>query len=124
MAYILTVREEFCASHALRGYDGKCARPHGHNFKLEVKVRGCELDEVGMLIDFVELKRRVRELMQELDHTDLNDHPAFASRNATAENIARYLFEALRAGMPDGVEIDGVTVWETDRAGATYTGEG
>jgi 6-pyruvoyltetrahydropterin/6-carboxytetrahydropterin synthase len=122
--YVLTVREEFCASHALRNYDGKCARPHGHNFKVEVMVRGSQLDAVGMLIDFVELKRHVRELMGYLDHTDLNEQPPFAVRNATAENIARYLYGALAERMPDGVEMDGVTVWETDRAGATYRREG
>jgi 6-pyruvoyltetrahydropterin/6-carboxytetrahydropterin synthase len=119
--YYLTVKTEFAAAHQLRGYRGKCENLHGHNWKVEVVVKGRELDPVGMLYDFTELKARLRVLVDEqLDHRNLNELEAFAVANPSAENIARYLFERLGAELPAGVSVDRVTVDETDRCGATY----
>lgn len=117
----LTVRTHFAAAHILRGYPGKCSRPHGHNFGVHVTVEGPELGPVGMLMDFVELKRRVTALVDgELDHTDLNAHPAFAKDNPTAENIARFVYRQLAPDLPDGVSLQRVTIWESERASASY----
>jgi 6-pyruvoyltetrahydropterin/6-carboxytetrahydropterin synthase len=122
--YYLTVKTEFAAAHQLRGYRGKCENLHGHNWKIEVVLRGRTLDRVGMLVDFVEVKSWLRALVDEqLDHKNLNDLPAFKSDNPSAENIARYLYEGLATRLPGGVAVDRVTVFETDRCGATYAAD-
>ena len=71
--YEVMIEEEFSAAHALRGYRGKCENLHGHNWKVEVYVRGERLDAVGMLVDFKELKAATRRVMQYLDHQNLNE---------------------------------------------------
>lgn len=117
----LTVRDEFSAAHQLRGYEGACENLHGHNWKVEAVVRGSRLNEIGILIDFKELKKALKEILSELDHRHLNEHPAFKDRNPSSENLARFIFERLEeklAGKP--VEVFRVTVCETERACASY----
>jgi 6-pyruvoyltetrahydropterin/6-carboxytetrahydropterin synthase len=122
--FLLTIKTEFAAAHQLRGYKGKCENLHGHNFKVEVVVRGEELDRCGMLVDFVDLKRSINGLINEqLDHRNLNDLPTFQERgglNPSAENIARWLHGELEKTLPEGVSMDSVTVYETDKCAATY----
>ncbi len=113
---------DFAAAHRLHGYDGDCAKLHGHNWKVEVMVRGEQLDDVGMVIDFKEIKRHAKAVVAELDHTYLNDHPAFQNQNPTAENIAAYLFERLaeRIDTPQR-HVSAITVWENDRNCVTFS---
>ncbi len=122
--YYLTVKTEFAAAHQLRGYRGKCENLHGHNWKIEVIVKGPDLDKIGMLVDFTEVKAWLRTLIDEqLDHRNLNDLPEFQALNPSAENIAKYLFDGLGNRVPQGVSVDRVTVYETDRCGATYAAQ-
>ena len=117
----ISVRTHFSAAHRLTGYEGTCANLHGHNWEVEVAVRGEKLDETGMLVDFRKLKDAVRETTSELDHADLNSLAAFKSANPTSENIARHLFERLRAMLAGhGCKLDHVTVRETPNSSATY----
>lgn len=89
----LTIDEAFCASHQLRNYNGKCEHLHGHNFGVSVEVEGHELDPaVEILVDFGELKRLTREAVASLDHTHLNDLPAFTMHNPSSENISRHIY--------------------------------
>ncbi len=121
--YYVAIKTEFAGAHALRGYKGKCENLHGHNGKVEVVVRGRELDRVGMLVDFVELRAQVGSLLEGLDHRTLNEIEPFRDVNPSAENIARFIHDGLRRGLRRGVEVDRVTVYETDRCGATYRAE-
>lgn len=123
MAFTLRTQLEFAAAHHLRGYDGNCARLHGHNWKVEITVSGQQLNDVGMLVDFKEIKRQGKAVLDQLDHYYLNDIPPFdAELNPTAENIAFYLFQQLSARMNDGrIAIATVTVWENDRNAATFS---
>lgn len=116
----LRIQTDFAAAHALRGYAGKCARLHGHTFKIEVAVGGERLNELGMLVDFAELRRLLAGVLEEVDHTNLNDHSEFQSQNPTAENLARFVFHRLDASLPDGVTVLATTIHETERASATY----
>jgi len=80
-----------------------------------------ELDELGMAIDFHELKAQTREIVEGLDHRYLNDLPAFQRQNPTAENIARHIYEGLAQRLGTGrVEMDQVRVWESETTAATY----
>jgi 6-pyruvoyltetrahydropterin/6-carboxytetrahydropterin synthase len=119
--YLLTFRTDFAAAHQLRGYRGKCENLHGHNFKVEVTVKGTELDRCGMLVDFVDLKAAVNACLEALDHRNLNDLPYFATAvNPSAENIARFVHDEVAKALPPNAAVDGVTVYETDRCSATY----
>lgn len=115
------VRSEFAAAHCLRGYPGDCARLHGHNWTVEVSLRCSELDRIGLGIDFREVKEAVREVMAELDHADLNDHPYFKELNPSSENIAVYLYRELGKRLDsDRVKVSGIKVSESPGQGVIY----
>ena len=119
--YELSVKTHFSAAHRLVGYAGQCANPHGHNWEVEIAVRGAQLNDLGILVDFRELKSAVREALQELDHCDLNSLPPFLKTNPTSENIARYLHERLSAKpISAGCRVSRVTVCETPGTAASY----
>ena len=119
----VSVEETFSAGHALRGYRGKCENVHGHNYRVRISVAGPQLDSIGLLCDFTEIKRVVREVIAGLDHQFINDLPAFRTVNPSAENLAKYFYEQvsgqLRELTPGARVIDAV-VWETDTASAQY----
>ena len=110
------VEHTFAAAHALRNYHGKCENVHGHNYKVQIRVCGPELDEAGMLADFVILKKLLRAATERLDHQFLNEIEPFTKINPSAENIARYLYDEIHAGLhtENAAELDEVKVWETD----------
>jgi 6-pyruvoyltetrahydropterin/6-carboxytetrahydropterin synthase len=121
--YEVSVDETFAAAHNLRNYHGKCEDLHGHNYKIRVVLQGQELDDTGLLYDFVHLKRVIQEVIGSLDHKYLNELAPFDTLNPSAENIARYIYERTAKGLvktPNGSGIARVTVWETDTSAATY----
>jgi 6-pyruvoyltetrahydropterin/6-carboxytetrahydropterin synthase len=115
------VETHFSAAHALRGYPGDCARLHGHNWIIQVYVRCRELDDIGIGIDFRVIKENVKDVLQGLDHFNMNELPAFQEDNPTSENIAKYLYRELRKRIDsDKVKVSKVKVSETPNAGAFY----
>ena len=119
--YELYVKTHFSAAHALMGYPGDCARLHGHNWMIEVYVRCKKLNEIGIGIDFKEIKKAVRELLNNYDHFNLNDLPAFQETNPTSENIARFIYKSLEYRInSEEVKVSKVKVSETPGAGAFY----
>ena len=117
-----TIEETFAAGHALRNYHGKCENPHGHNYRCELTIRGEQLDEAGLLADFVELKKTLHAVLDRLDHQWLNDVAPFDVLNPSAENMARHIFEGVRDKLVDkpGVRVASVRLWETDTSSAIY----
>ena len=118
--YTVKVRSHFSSAHNLRGYKGKCEDLHGHNWKVEVTACTGELDGLGMVVDFKELKKDLGEVLSGLDHKNLNEIDRFREINPTSENIARYIHEKMSGKRP-GAEIKEVTVWETETSSATYS---
>jgi len=118
--YDLMIRAHFDAAHALVGYPGECCRLHGHTWDVEVVVRGSQLDEVGIVYDFKQLKLDLAAVIEPLDHAYLNDVPPFDKMNATAENLSRFLFEQLSARVGEAVRVVEVSVWESPIARITY----
>ena len=118
----VTIEETFAAGHALRNYKGKCENIHGHNYRCQVTVEGEQLDSVGLLVDFVELKRVVHAVLDRMDHQWLNEFPPFDVLNPSAENMARFIYEEVAAGLKgrEGVRVGAVRLWETDTASALY----
>ena len=89
----VSVEETFSAGHALRGYRGKCENVHGHNYRVRVTLEGPQLDATGLLVDFVQLKQAIREVMGRLDHQFMNDLEPFKTVNPSAENVAKYFYD-------------------------------
>ncbi len=117
----ISVEETFAAGHALRGYRGKCEKVHGHNYKVLVTVEGEKLDSAGLLVDFVEVKRLLRAVIDRLDHEFLNDVPPFDALNPSAENMAKYFYDEISQALPASpARISSVKIWETDTSTATY----
>jgi 6-pyruvoyltetrahydropterin/6-carboxytetrahydropterin synthase len=118
--YELTVKDHFDAAHALRGYPGECSGLHGHTWDVEVTVRGEHLDDVGIVYDFKRLKDDLADVLNAYDHSMLNDVPPFDVMNATAENLARVVFERLADRVGEGVAVREVAVWESPIAKLVY----
>ncbi len=97
--YEVMIERDFSSAHQLRGYKGKCENLHGHNYKIEIYARGEELNMIGLLIDFVDLKRAADDIVKYFDHRNINELPPFDEElNPSAENLARYIWNiSLRA---------------------------
>ncbi len=121
--YRLKVSDYFSSAHYLRNYQGKCENMHGHNWRVELTVEGERLNESELLIDFKDLKAILKEILNELDHRLINDHPYFRVRNPSSENIARFIFERAKSKLSgfEGIAVKEVAVYETDRACAIYS---
>ncbi len=118
------IKTHFAGAHHLREYPGNCEQPHGHNWKVQVTVRAMQLDELGMGIDFKILKKKVNEVVDQLDHRDLNEHPAFLNQNPSSEHIAVFLFDQLKDILHhDRYSLYSVMIRETDNSGLTYYGQ-
>jgi 6-pyruvoyltetrahydropterin/6-carboxytetrahydropterin synthase len=120
--YEVMIETEFSSGHALRGYQGKCENLHGHNWKIEVYVRGHRLNDIGLLIDFKELKQATKKVMEYLDHKVLNELPPFDEHyNPSSENIARYILDEVGAQINNDCRaVYKVRAWETPTTVATY----
>ncbi len=121
--YTVSVQAHYDAAHFLRNYEGKCERLHGHRYVVEAAVRTPRLNKSGIAIDFVELKRHLRALAEELDHRNLNDLSQFEGQETSAENQARYFFDALKALLPPDLAggLAYTRVWETPTQWAQYS---
>lgn len=116
--YFVATSFDFEAAHFLRNYEGKCANMHGHNYKVEVTLKGEKLQVNGILIDFNLIKSIGKSLVHNLDHKVLND---VMEDNPTAENIARLIFDSFFVQIMNmGVVVDSVKVWETPNSYAIY----
>lgn len=116
------VRERvFSASHQLRGYQGKCERLHGHNWRVRVFLEAGELDEVGMVMDFHELDKLMAEAIGPFDHQHLNEVPPFDSINPSAENLAKVIAQAVSSRLRDPrIRVSCCDVWENDLSRARF----
>ena len=117
----IAVRREFSAAHRLVDYPGNCSRYHGHNWAVTAHLRSAELNPLGMAMDFREVKGHLGEVLDALDHSDLNQLADLAATNPTSEVIARYVYRELTARLGDGdVRVLRVDVSETPNTIASY----
>ena len=119
----VSVEETFSAGHALRSYRGKCENPHGHNYRVRVTLEGEQLDSIGLLYDFTNVKRILRELIEGVDHKFLNDQSPFDVINPSAENLVKFFYDEtsrLLSEAGNAPRVTGITVWETDETSATF----
>ena len=119
----LKVKTRFAAAHQLAMVGQKCENLHGHNWNVEVYVSGDTLNDAGVLADFGDIKRAVKQIINELDHKFLNELPAFASAQPTSERIAIHIARELQPlldRLDDPVKVSRITAWESEDACATY----
>jgi len=117
--YELTVSREFCAAHAIR--IGDHLEPvHGHNWRVILTVAGATLDTNGVVCDFHLLERALDAVIRPFHNADLNAMPPFHSLNPTAENVARFIADAVTKALPRGVRLRSVAVTEAPGCVATY----
>ncbi|HOF89371.1 MAG TPA: 6-carboxytetrahydropterin synthase QueD [Armatimonadota bacterium] len=122
----MTVEGRFSAAHSLRGYPGPCCRLHGHNYLVQVRLEGEELDALGMLVDYTEVKAALTDALAPFDHQYLNDLPDFAAVNPTSEALARLLYARVcerlftRDDLRRRVRVTEVIICENERQGVGY----
>ncbi len=120
--YEIFIKTHFSSAHYLRNYPGNCEHLHGHNWDVEVVVGAERLNDIDVAIDFRDVKRIVGAIMDDLDHKNLNEHPAFLEANPSSERIAEYIFSRVREGLSSfpGVKPLRVQVCETPSSGVIY----
>lgn len=119
--YELKIVTRFAAAHQLTMVGAKCENMHGHNWKIEVYIKGGRLDEGGVLMDFGEIKAHVAEIIELLDHRYLNELPHFTGRQPSSENIAFFIADELQKRIDrPGLQVSRVAAWESEDACATY----
>jgi len=121
--YVLTVEDTFASAHQLRGYKGKCENIHGHNWKVVLSVKGRELNDIGLLIDFNDLKTILKKITGFLDHKNINEIPPFDILNPSSELIAEFICNETSKELKkfnSDIEVESVTVWESGTSRCTY----
>lgn len=123
----ICVATSFAAAHALRHYEGKCERIHGHNFEVQAALEGSQLQkDVEILLDFKILRQMMAEVLAPLDHRMLNEVSPFDAINPSSENLARYIAVELariltqKTDWPGGITVHSVTVSEKPGQSATW----
>ena len=111
---------DFSASHQLRGLppEHPCSRLHGHNYTVTFYFAAEDVDTIGFVVDYRSLDVVKKWLDDVFDHKHIND--VLPTMNPTAENLARYMYEAVRGAMKIGSFLRAVAVEETERTSAYY----
>ena len=115
----ISIKDNIASAHYLRGYEGRCKDLHGHTWKVEVVIESKKLDKIGMVVDFVELKKKLKEFLKPIDHVCLNDLAYFKKNNPTTENIAKYIYDNFQEKIKP-LKIKYVQVWESDSSSVVY----
>ena len=121
--YVVSVEAHYDSAHFLRNYHGKCEKLHGHRYVVEAALATEELDESGLAFDFVEIKRELRALANELDHENINELEPFTEIEPSAENQARWFYDELKRRLPERMAeaLLYTRVWETPTQWAQYS---
>ena len=115
--YEIKTQAYFSAAHHLLNYDGVCENQHGHNWMVEAYVRGENLDQSNILIDYKVLKRELNKVLEILDHQDINELPEFEGESPSSEMIASFIYRQLKEKI---VQLNKISVWETQTSCASY----
>ena len=110
---------QFSSAHRLRNYHGKCENLHGHNWRVRLFVTRENLDATGFVMDFKVLDAVLKNIMELLDHKDLNSLKEFETVNPTAENIALLIFKLAEkdiSAIDKDTKVSKVCVWESDKS--------
>ena len=118
----IEIDRSFAAAHQLKGYEGDCRNLHGHNYGITVTVAAEELNEIGIALDFKQLKMAVDELIGSYDHRNLSELPEFQKINPTSEVLARTIYRRLAEKLNDGrIKVVRVSVAESAASRVIYS---
>ncbi len=113
----LKVESSFSAAHHLLNYNGECENQHGHNWKVEAFFRGNELNKSNLLIDFKVLKKHLNAILDMLDHKDINTLDEFKNVSPSSEILSKFIYKKLKEKISETYKV---SVWETEKACASY----
>jgi len=126
----LTIKGDIASAHFIEGYKGPCQHLHGHTYNIEITIKSEQLNKIGMIADFSQLKSSFKEFLNHMDHACLNDLDFFKENSPTAEMIAKYVYSEFSAildnfkdeqtGEAKSLRLDRVRVFESDLTSATY----
>ena len=117
------VEKSFSAAHHLLNYQGACENQHGHNWKVEVYVKGETLDKSNILVDFKVLKKELDKVLNYLDHKDINTLPEFENESPSSEYMAKFIYDKMKEKLKNQYKnafVSKVAVWETPTSRAVY----
>ena len=117
--YELSIHGHFASAHLLRGYEGPCKDLHGHTWKVEVTIASEKLNEIGLVADFKDMKKKLNVFLEKIDHVNLNDLAVFKTLNPSTENLAKYIYQEF-AKECRPFPLKRVRVWESDSASIAY----
>jgi 6-pyruvoyltetrahydropterin/6-carboxytetrahydropterin synthase len=121
VAYRVTVSARFEAAHNLIDYPGGPEPLHGHSYRVDAVLESRDLQQHDLAVDFTQAKKALAAIAREFDYKYINEHPAFAGRNTSAENLARYFSERLEtSGVLGLARVAEVTIWEGPENRASY----
>ncbi len=115
--YELKVISSFSAAHHLLNYEGECENQHGHNWKVEVFIKGENLDRSNILVDFKVLKRELKTVLDKLDHKDINELEEFKNTSPSSEILAKFIHDEMKKKFP---QVSKVGVWENENSCSMY----
>ena len=119
--FTVSVETRFWASHQLTLEDGTKEALHYHNWLVSAEVGRDRLDNMGLVIDFHRLKAMVEGIIAEFDNTALEKNDYFQRNFASAENVAKYVYEKLADELQNGVKLDSIRVTEGDGFSAKFS---
>ena len=116
------IRRTFSAAHQLKGYDGDCKNLHGHNYSVVVRVAAEKLNDIGIALDFKELKAALDEVISGYDHRNLSELPEFQAVNPTSEILAKVIYDRMGKRLNGGgVKVASVRIGESENSAITYS---
>lgn len=119
--YEIYIKRNFSAAHRLAGYKGNCSKLHGHNWKVTVEVQTDKVDKIGISVDFRKLGKNLDIILDELDHSDLNNLKIFSGKNPTSEHIAELIYHKLSEKINGKkVKVSKVIISESENSSAAY----
>ena len=118
--FTVSVETHFWASHQLRLADGSKEAEHWHNWLVAADISGDKLDGMGLVIDFGLLREQLKGIVGEFGNNALEKNACFQRNNASAENVARYIYEKLEPKLPKNVKLAGVRVVEEPGCSAKF----
>ena len=119
--FTISIETSFWASHQLVLPEGSKEPVHHHNWLVSADVSSDRLNSMAVVMDFQELKAMVDDIVSEFDNMALNEISFFRQNNPSAENVAKYIYEKLRAKLPEGVKLQNIRVVEEPGCAANFS---
>jgi len=119
--FTITIETAFTARHQLTLADGRTEPAHSHNWLIRTAVSADKLDETGLVIDFDDLKARIEAVTAPFNGAKLEDLSCFKGANASAEAVAKYIYDKTEPLLPAYVNLEYVEVMESAGCRAKYS---